>query len=180
MTGKTGRLEQMMEEIAAFYEDPSILQSASCRFDLKEGEEAVVEPTETDLLSLSELVVFSPEIQSQAPEAPEPGDGRPREVRWGDVFFKLGDVYPFLLTVYAEDYVRHQLLSYGEKIRPSPKDIILRKKRLSPPDIIRAVLKWVNLYAPDLRGKPVRLECEAVLQDLICEPGIEVVVADSP
>jgi len=179
MAGKTGRLEQMMEEIAALYEDPSILESASCRFDLREGEETM-EPTEANLAALNELVVFSPEIQSQAPEAPEPACSRPREVRWGDVFFKLGDVYPFLLTVYTEDYVKHQLLSYGEKIRPSPRDIILKKKRLSPPDIIRAVLKWVNLYAPGLRGKPVRLESDAVLKDLICEPGIEIVVADSP
>lgn len=168
-----------MEEITALYEDPSIVESACCRVDLREGEEGA-EPTETDLASLTELVVFSPEIQSQAPEPTESGDTRPREVRWGDVFFKFGDVYPFLLTVYAEDYVRHQLLSCGENIRPSPKDIILRKKRLSPPDIIRAVLKWVNLYAPALRGKPVRLECDAVVQDLICEPGIEVVVADRP
>ena len=175
--GKAGKLEEMMEEIEALYEDSSIKDCAYCRFNASEGEEDL-DPKEQDLESLTELVVFSPEIQRNEFETLEPDESKPREVRWGDVFFRFGDVYPFLFTVYTEDYVKHQLVSYGEKIKPSPKDIILRRKQLSPPDIIRTVLKWVNLYAPEQGGIPVRLESESVLKNLVCEPGIEVVVPE--
>jgi len=174
---EAGKLEQIMEEIEALYEDSSIKDCAYCRFNVRDGE-GDLDPTEKDLESLTELVVFSPEIQRDELETSEPDESRPREVRWGDVFFRFGDVYPFLFTVYTEDYVKHQLVSYGEKIKPSPTDIILGKKQLSPPDIIRAVLKWVNLYSPDQRGIPVRLESDGVLKNLVCEPGIEVVVAE--
>lgn len=173
---KSGKLEQMIKEIAELYEDPSAVECAHCRFDLKEDESE--QSLEIDFASLDELVVFSPEIQKDGFKLPEPAGGLPGTVRWGDVFVKSGDVYPFLFTVYTEDYVNHQLVSYGEKILPSPKDIILRREQLSPQDIIRAVIKWANLYSPQHRGKPVRLENDTVLKDLVCEPGIEVVVAE--
>ena len=178
LSGKASKFEQMMEEIAELYEDPPEMECTYCRFDLREGDDA--EALEIEFASLSELVVFSPEIQKDDFKASEPTEGLSGAVRWGDVFLKSGDVYPFLFTVYTEDYVRHQLVSYGEKIVPSPKDVILGKEQLSPPDIIRAVIKWANLYSPRQRGKRVRLESGAVLQDLICDPGIEVVVADDP
>jgi len=176
LSGKTSKFEQMMEEIAELYEDPPEMECTYCRFDLREGDD--VEALEIEFEALSELVVFSPEIQKEDLKESERTEGPAGAVRWGDVFLKAGDVYPFLFTVYTEDYVRHQLVSYGEKIAPSPKDVILRKEQLSPPDIIRAVIKWANLYSPLQRGKQVRLESNAVLQDLICDPGIEVVVAD--
>jgi hypothetical protein len=166
-----------MDEIEALYEDFSVKDCSYCRFNVGDGDEDL-DTTEKDLGSLTEMVVFSPEIQRDEFETSEPDERQPREVRWGDVFFRFGDVYPFLFTVYTEDYVKHQLVSYGEKIKPSPKDIILRKKQLSPPDIIRAVLKWVNLYSPEQRGIPVRLESDSVLKNLTCEPGVEVVVAE--
>jgi hypothetical protein len=178
LSGKASKFDQMMEEIADLYEDPPEMECTYCRFDLREGEEA--ESLEIEFASLSELVVFSPEIQKDDLNASEPAEGLSGTVRWGDVFLKSGDVYPFLFTIYTADYVRHQLVSYGEKIEPSPKDVILRKKQLSPADIIRAVIKWANLYSPQQCGKQVRLESNAVLQDLICDPGIEVVVADDP
>jgi hypothetical protein len=178
LPGKATKFEKMMEEIAELYEDRPEIECTYCRFDLREGEDA--ESLEIEFGSLSELVVFSPEIQKDDFKASEPAEGSSGAVRWGDVFLKSGDVYPFLFTIYTEDYVRHQLVSHGEKIEPSPKDVILRKEQLSPPDIIRAVIKWANLYSPQQRGKRVRLESNAVLQDLICDPGMEVVVADDP
>lgn len=176
--GMASRLEEMMEEIADLYEGSSLVDHAYCRVSFR-GDEEVVEPTEMDFASLTELVVFSPEIQREEECATSAtGENLPLDVRWGDVFFKSGEVYPFLFTIYTEEYVKHQLLSCGEMIRPSPRDIILGKKHLAPPDIVRAVLKWVNLYFPQQRGKPVRLESPAVLQDLICDPGIEIVVPE--
>ncbi len=176
LRGKTGKLEQMIEEIAEFYEDPSAVECTHCRIDLREDEDR--DHSEVDFGALDELVVFSPEIQREGFKVQEPAGGTPCAVRWGDVFVKSGDVYPFLFTVYTEDYVSHQLVSYGERILPSPKDIILRREQLSPQDILRAVIKWANLYCPRQRGKPVRLESDAVLRDLVCDPGIEVVVAE--
>jgi hypothetical protein len=178
--GTTSRLEMMMQEIADFYEVSSVAEHAYCRFDTRDMEE----DARQDMGSLTELIVFSPEIQFSRRQAEEPHRREPRLVQWGDVFFKSEDVYPFLFTVYTEGYVQHQLLSYGESIKPTPRDIIIGervlsgRKHLSAPDIIRAVLKWVNLYAPQQSGKPVRLESEGVLQDLICEPGVEVVVVE--
>jgi hypothetical protein len=176
--GKAGKLEKIMEEIEALYEHSSIKDCAYCKINVGDDEEDI-DSAKKDLSSLTELIVFSPEIQRDEFETEEPDESRSREVRWGDVFFKSGDVYPFLFTVYTEDYVKHQFVSYGEQIKPSPKDIILRNKQLSPPDIIRAVLKWVNLYSPEQRGIVVRLESGEVLKNLVCEPGIEVVVAES-
>jgi hypothetical protein len=178
--GTTSRLEMMMQEIADFYEVSSVAEQGYCRVDMRDMEE----DARQDMLCVTELIVFSPEIQFSRIQAEEPHRSEPRYVQWGDVFFKSADVYPFLFTVYTEGYVQRQLLSHGETIKPTPRDIILGKRalsgrrHLSPPDIIRAVLKWINLYAPQQSGKPVRLESEGVLQDLICEPGLEVVVAE--
>ncbi len=176
LPGKSSKLEQMMAEIAELYDDPSKVDAACCRFNLRDGDEG--EPQEIDFSSLTELVVFSPEIQKDGFHASETAGELSGAVRWGDVFLKSGDVYPFLFTIYTEDYVREQLLSYGEKIQPSPKDVILRKKHLSPSDIIRAVIKWANLYCPYQLGRRVRLENDAVLRELVCEPEIEVVVSE--
>ena len=178
LSGKTSKFEQIMEEIAELYDETPEMECTYCRFDLREGEDP--ESLEIEFASLSELVVFSPEIQKDDFKASEPAGQGAGAVRWGDVFLKSGDVYPFLFTIYTEDYVKHQLVSYGEKIVPPPKDVILRKEQLSPPDIIRAVIKWANLYSPEQRGKRVRLESGAVLRDLVCDPGVEVVVADDP
>lgn len=176
-SGKNRLLERMIEEIAELYDEPPDVECTYCRFDLRE-EGSDPESVEIDFASLTELVVFSPEIQKPSLEGSE-SDPNPRgPVRWGDVFVKCGDVYPFLLTVYTEEYVSHQLARQGEKITPSPKDIVLSREELSPADIIRAVIKWANLYSPQQRGKGVRLESDAVLRDLICDPGIEVVVAE--
>lgn len=176
LSGEASRLEQMMDEIAEFYEDSSSAECTYCRFNLREDDDA--ETIESDLAALTELVVFSLEVQKDGFQKSKPEESPSDAVRWGDVFIKSGDVYPFLFTLYTEDYVKHQLASYGEIIAPSPKDIILRKQRLSPADIIRAVIKWVNLYSPQQSGKRIRLESNEVLQDLVCDPGIEVVVAD--
>lgn len=176
LSGQATRLEQMMEELAEFYEDSSLADCTYCRFYLREDEDA--ENDTTDLSALTELVVFSPEVQRQGFQKSLPNECQPDAVRWGDVFLKAGDVYPFLFTVYTEEYVKYQLVSYGETIEPSPTDIILSRQQLHPEDIIRAVIKWVNLHSPQQGGKPIRLESDEVLQDLVCDPGIEIVVAD--
>jgi hypothetical protein len=176
-SGNKRLLDRMIEEIAELYEEPPEVECTYCRFDLRD-EGSDTEPLEIDFASLTELVVFSPEIQGQSLNGSE-SEKTPRgPVHWGDVFLKCGDVYPFLLTVYTEEYVSRQLARHGEKIMPSPKDIVLSREELSPADIIRAVIKWANLYSPQQRGKGVRLESDAVLRDLICDPGIEVVVAE--
>ncbi len=166
------KLDQMMAEIADLYDDPSVVDNACCRVDLRDGGDGKL--LEIDFSSLTELVVFSPEIQLNGVNESE----APGAVRWGDVFVKHGDEYLFLFTMYTRDYVRQQWISRGEKILPSPKDVILRKGHLSAPDIIRAVIKWANLYGPHCLGRRVRLESETVLRDLICEPGIEVMVRE--
>ena len=96
----------------------------------------------------------------------------------GDGFIKIGDEYPFLFTVYTAAYAKEQCRFYGEEIKPSSRDIILKRKHLTPEDILRAVIKWVNLYFPDLRGKPVFLEKLSVLQTLVCDPGVEVTLPE--
>lgn len=174
--GRMSRLDQMMEEIAELYEDTSLPECTYCRFNGREDED--FGSAECDLASLTELVVFSPEIQKVGLQPSDSEEKRTGTVRWGDVFVKSGDVYPFLFTLYTEDYVKHQLASYGERIVSSTKDIILRKPELSPPDIVRAVIKWVNLHSPEQFGKRVRLESTEVLRDLVCDPGVEVLVAD--
>jgi len=176
MSGKATRLEQMMEEIAEFYEDSSLPDSTYCRLYSREEEDA--EAAETDFAMLTELVVFSPEVQREGFHPSKPDESQSGGVHWGDVFLKCGEVYPFLFTIYTEDYVKQQLASCGERIVPSPKDIILRRQQLSSADVIRAVVKWVNLHSPQQRGKRIRLESAEVLQNLVCDPGIEVVVAD--
>jgi len=128
----------------------------------------------TDLESLSEIIVFSPEIQQDgfSKEAQIPEGGVPAV--WGDVFIKVGEEYPFLFTLYTRSYVRSQFLRYGERILPSPKDIILERKTLRREDIVRAVIKWTNLYCHPLMGRPIELERDSVLQTLVCDPFVEV------
>ncbi|MEW6443989.1 MAG: hypothetical protein AB1640_23845 [bacterium] len=124
---------------------------------------------------LDELVLFSPEIQRISSGARRRFSS---ECQWGDVFVKVEDRYPFAFTIYTVVYVRERSQFYGESIVPSSKDVLLRRARLTPQDIVRAAIKWVNLYFPGLHGKPILLEKEEVLRDLICDPGVEVIVYD--
>jgi len=128
---------------------------------------------------LAELVLFSPEIQWEAFRTRPPGTyALPKERHWGDVFVKTKDLYPFAFTVYTHSYVVERQRFFGESIVPSPEDIVLHRKSLAPMDILRAALKWVNLYYPSLLGKPVSLEKQEILDGLTCDPGAEVLVTD--
>ena len=101
-------------------------------------------------------------------------DGELRRAEWGDVFIKVGDEYSFLFTMYTAAYVKQQLVCHGEIIRPSSNDVILNRRLLQPHDIVRAVIKWANLYCRSLAGKPIFLENSSVLRTLVCDPGIEI------
>jgi len=129
--------------------------------------EEIEEPDEDavpDLSELEQIIIFSPEIQQEGfVKLPTSGEKQaPRQ--WGDVFLKAGDEYPFLFTVYTANYAKTQFQYYGERILPSLKDVILNKEHLDPKDIIRAVIKWVNIYCPTLLGKPISLEKDSILQ----------------
>jgi len=132
-----------------------------------------------DLSTLNEIVVFSPEIQQQGFAELSSGEGEAVPASWGDVFVKIGDEYPFLFTAYTKGYARSQRLRYGEEISPSLRDILLDRKQLDCGDIIRAVIKWVNLYCPSLKGRPISLEADSVLQTLVCDPLVEIHCPDS-
>lgn len=129
---------------------------------------------------LRQLVFFSPEIQADAlpTSQPSPGQATPCP-RWGDVFLRVDDRYLFAFTVYASAYVQQCRRMLGERINPSDEDIVLQCRHLTPRDILRAAMKWVNLYCPPLKGKPISLEKEEVLQELMCVPGAEILVATS-
>lgn len=130
-------------------------------------------------VSLRELVLFSPEIQGLACSGDNPPtDGRGRSCPgWGDVFLRVEECYLFAFTVYALPYVQQCHRVLGEKINPSEEDVVLRCRYLKPPDILRATMKWVNLYHPPLKGKPILLEKAEVLQDLIRVPGAELLAS---
>jgi len=130
------------------------------------------------LESLDSLVVFSPEI-ALPPPAPRRAHDSAR-VEWGDVFLRTGDEYPFIFTLYTRRFVSSFYLQRGERICPSPHDIILDRPGLGPPDILRAMIKWVDRYHPDLRGLPIELERREVVEGLVCDPGEEIVVLDHP
>ena len=132
-----------------------------------------------NLSHLEEIVVFSPEIQRQELAGPSEEEGKTATASWGDVFVKMGEEYPFLFTVYTKSYSRSQRLRYGEQIAPSSRDILLDKKQLDRLDILRAVIKWVNLYFPSLKGRPISLESDSVLQTLVCDPLVEIRCPDS-
>jgi hypothetical protein len=132
---------------------------------------------DSKLVELESLVVFTPEIRSS--HAVSGKDANSWGIQWGDVFLKIGDEYPFIFTMYTRRYVRKYFLLYGEMIARSPKDIILDRPFLTPRDTIRATIKWVNCYYPRLKGLPISLEKEEVVQELICDPGEEVIISDS-
>jgi len=132
-----------------------------------------------DFDRLNEIVVFSPEIQQEGFAGSASETEEVRLVDWGDVFAKVGEEYPFLFTVYTGSYVRNQLVHHGEKITPSSRDIILKRKHLHREDIIRAVIKWVNLYCPALMGRPITLESDSILQTLVCDPFVEIQCPDT-
>jgi len=127
---------------------------------------------------LEELVLFSPEIQVGVPRSAPAGTPTLRvEPHWGDVFIKVDERYRFAFTVYTGSYVSECRRRFGEKIVPSAQDVVLNRKFLVPRDILRAALKWINLYCPFLCGTPLSLEREEVLENLTCDPGVEVFVA---
>ncbi len=167
------RIKEFEEELLQ-YMDESYLRS-NCTVVVSENlKEEEVEGSLPEMAHLKELIVFSPEIQQEG-FAKSVTRGEQRDNReWGDVFLKIGDEYPFLFTMYTSDYVKKQFQLYGEKIKPSSKDVILKAKQLGPRNILQAVIKWVNLYAPCVTGRPIYLEDDAILQTLYCDPGIEV------
>ncbi len=134
---------------------------------------------ETDFEDLEELIIFSPEVQQNDFKQESSNQESVPPSKWGDVFLKRGSEYIFIFTLYTSSYVKEQFDRYRERIKPSCKDIILNSNHLSPPEIIRAAIKWVHLYFPALMGKPIFIEDSSVLQDLVCEPGVEVVLAKS-
>lgn len=127
-------------------------------------------------LPLRELVLFSPEIQGRAcaGDCLSPDGRRGVCPQWGDVFLRVDETYLFAFTVYAFPYVQQCRRVLGETISPSDEDLVLRCRYLTPPDILRAGMKWVNLYHPLLKGKPILLEKTEVLQSLIRVPGAEI------
>ena len=168
------RIGNIEQELLKFFHESMLASSCRHKIDkqrlLEEQEERIPE-----LGTLEELVVFSPEIQGKkTEEETSNGDGDAPKL-WGDVFLRIGEEYPFLFTAYTADYVREQNLLYGEEIKPSPKDVILKRPHLSPEDILRAMIKWVNLYCPTLKGRAISLEDDATLESLICDPGVEIV-----
>jgi len=129
---------------------------------------------------LEQLVLFSPEIQADALSSAQPARGQPKpSPRWGDVFLRVDERYLFAFTVYASAYVQQCRSLLGEMINPSEEDVVLKGRHLVPRDILRAAMKWVNLYHPPLKGKPIFLEKEEVLQELMRVPGAEILVATS-
>lgn len=172
--GGNAEIERELRKLVSECFAPSCEDSVECE-DLPT---AMDESFLKHLEALPELVVFSPEIQQDEFGDPTTSEDAGRSAEWGDVFLKVGEEYPFLFTTYTAAYVQKQLACHGERIRGSARDVILGRKQLTPGDIVRAVLKWVNLHCPALRGKPVHLEEPAVLRELVCDPGIEVVVPD--
>lgn len=130
---------------------------------------------------LRQLVFFSPEIQASAlsTSQPSPGQADDPPPRWGDVFLRVDDRYLFAFTAYASSYVQQCRSLLGETIHPSEEDVVLKGRHLTAGDILRAAMKWVNLYHPSLKGKPLSLEKEEVLQELMCVPETEILVATS-
>lgn len=143
------------------------LEEARRPFDLQER-----------LESLDSLVVFSPEIPFPPP-APRRAHGSAR-VEWGDIFLRTGDEYPFIFTLYTRRFVKSYYLQQGERISQSPHDIIVDRPDLRPPDILRAMIKWIDRYHPDLRGLPIELERREVVEELVCDLGEEIMVLDQP
>lgn len=171
------KFKEIEDELQVYF-DESILKSY-CKYDI--SDKCVQESDEDslpDVSHLEKLVVFSPEIQQEGFAKSDSEKGGLRPSRWGDVFIRSGDEYPFLFTVYTADYVKEQFRQYGERIKPSSRDVILNSRRLGQEDIIRAVIKWVNLHCPSLKGNPIFLEDDAILQTLICDPGIEITLPE--
>ena len=172
---KPERMRAIEEELARFMGPDALAASSPVPHDCPEE---ACEWTAEDIAALQELVVFSPEVQRDefsGAVMQEP----PRPVCWGDVFVKTGNEYPFLFTVYTREYVRDQLLCFGETIDPSPRDVILNRKQLLRADIVRAVIKWMNKHCEEAVGKPILLEDSEVLKTLVCEAPEEVHCPDS-
>ena len=173
------KINDIEEELLKFVDESFI--TTYCDYNISEKcLEAPNEETssESDVSHLEKLIVFSPEIQQEGFAKSESKKDGLTPCKWGDVFVKNEDEYPFLFTIYTAGYIREQFRQYGERITPSSRDVILNTPQLSREDIIRAVIKWVNLHCPTLKGKPIFLEKDAILQTLICDPGVEIICPD--
>ncbi len=168
------RVGEIEKELLNFFHESMIASSCRHRVDGRKMQEEQ-ETRIPELDALHEIVVFSPEIQQDKLVESSSNDQSEGEKSWGDVFVRIGDEYSFLFTLYTADYVRQQKMLYGEGINSSPRDVILKRPDLSPSDILRGLIKWVNLYRPNLMGRPIFLEESSILQSLICDPGVEVV-----
>ncbi len=170
------KIEEIETELNRVLDVDYVTYVSHCKFTHNPPEESEGDLV-ANLAGATELVLFSPEIQGLDCGSTR-GMAEPAEfVQWGDVFVKIKDGYRFLFTLYTARYAARQLSVFGEKIHPSPQDVILRAERLIPSDILRATMKWTNLHAPDLRGKPIRLEEESNLRDLVCDPEVELVLS---
>jgi len=173
MDGGSARVKEMREAIVELFQESGLSPHFESR--VSEGFSDQSEAGRRQrILELEEVVVFSLEIQQPPSPGRESGDEENRHSGWGDVFVKVGDEYVFLFTLYTANYVEEQFRRHGERVKPSPSDIILKREVLGAPDIIRAVIKWVNLYSPGLAGMPISLENPSVLQTLVCDPGVEI------
>jgi len=175
---KINRINELEMELLKIVDEITLRDQFKFNISEKESEDSPGSES-PEMEDLDEIVVFSPEIQRDGVGGGSGGDEDRAPSCWGDVFVKAGEEYPFLFTLYTASYARGQLLRYGERILPSPKDIILNRDSLQGEDIVRAVIKWVNLYRPTLRGRPIRLESESVLQTLVCDPFVEIQCPDS-
>jgi len=172
------KINELEQELLKIIDDYALNDQFTCKVSSDNIDE-LPEKQLPDFGELEEIVVFSPEIQQEGFAESSADQEEEIPASWGDVFVKIGEEYPFLFTVYTDSYTRNQLLRYAEKISPSSRDIILRKKQLQREDIIRAVIKWVNLYCPSLMGRPISLESDSILQTLVCDPFVEIQCPDS-
>ena len=97
-----------------------------------------------------------------------PGEEEGR-VPWGDVYGLTDppDTYRYLFTLYTRVYVQDCRHRRGETIRPSAEDVILSVPTLTGAEVRRGVVKWVNRYYPPLKGLPIRLEDQRVVDEMI-------------
>jgi hypothetical protein len=172
------RIDEIEKELLEIIDEHAL--RTKCNYTISNDNlDQLQENCPPDLNQLIEILVFSPEIQQEGFAGSPSASEEVRLVDWGDVFVKIGEEYPFLFTVYTGSYVRNQFIHHGEKITPSSRDIVLKRKHLQREDIIRAVIKWANLYCPALMGKPISLESDSILQTLVCDPFVEIQCPDS-
>jgi len=106
-----------------------------------------------------ELLVFCTTLNGQ----------EERHVPWGDIYGLTDppDTYRYLFTLYTRGYVQECRRRRGEVIQASAEDVILSVAGLTPTDVRRGVVKWVNRYYPPLKGLPIRLEDPEAVEEMI-------------